>query len=253
MLADGLPAPFRRPLGFLFGRPLEPAERQVAHQVERIRETVAREPCVFRVVNRDGEVRPLTASQLARSVSINREWGTFLHLCSRSFGARTLLELGGGAGISGCYLASAEHCERFVTVEGSPDLAALASANLRQVSGAAEVVNARFDDALDRLLPTFGGGIDLAYIDGHHTYEATLHYLGRLEPYLSRGALVVFDDIRLSRGMWRAWRVVEGREGFACTVDAGRFGLAVWAGSAATPVSYDLSLYLGFLRRAPSS
>lgn len=73
--------------------------------------------------------------------------------------------------------------------------------------------------------------------------------LGRLERHLSPGALVVFDDIRLSRGMWRAWRAVEGRQGFALAADAGRFGLAAWAGAAATPVRHDLSLYFGFLRR----
>lgn len=249
MLAHGLPAPLRHPLEFLFGGGLAPEERLLVHRVEQIREAVAREPRVFRALNRDGAVRPLTGSQVARSVSINQEWGTFLHLCARSFGARTILELGGCAGISGCYLASPEQCERFVTVEGSPDLAALARASLGQVSDRVEVVNALFDDALDRLLPTFGNGIDLAYVDGHHRYETTLHYLGRLERHLGRGALVVFDDIRLSGGMWRAWRAVEGREGFAFTVDAGRFGLGVWAGSAAAPVRFDLSLYLGFLRR----
>ena len=250
MLAGGLPAPFRHPLEFLFGGRLDPAERRLAHRVEQIREAVARAPGVFRALNRDGVIRPLTGLQVARGVSINQEWGTFLHLCSRSFRARTILELGGCAGISACYLASSEQCERLVTVEGSPDLAALARANLGQVSDRAEVVNALFDDALDRLLPTFGGGIDLAYVDGHHRYETTLHYLGRLERHLNRGALVIFDDIRLSRGMWRAWQTVERREGFACTVDAGRFGLAVWEGSDAAPARYDLSLYFGFLRRA---
>ncbi|MBV9772480.1 MAG: class I SAM-dependent methyltransferase [Gemmatimonadetes bacterium] len=248
MLADGLPAQLRRPLEFLFDGRLEPAERQVVDGVERIREAVARDPRGFRVVNRDGVVHPLTASQVAHRASINREWGTFLHLCSRSFGARTILELGGCAGISGCYLTASERCERFVTVEGSAELAALAAENLGRLSDRAEVVNSLFDDALDRLLPTFRDGIGLAYLDGHHKYEATLHYLERLEPYLGGGALVVFDDIRLSRGMWKAWRTVEGREGFAATVDAGRFGLAVWAGSTTTPVSHDLSLPLGFLR-----
>lgn len=249
MLAGGLPAPFRRPLEFLFDGRLDSAEQELAHDVERIREAVARDPRVFRALNRDGEVRPLTGVQVARSASIGREWGTFLHLCARSFGARTILELGGCAGISGCYLASAERCRRFVTVEGSPDLAALARASLARVSHRAEVANELFDDALDRLLPGFADGIDLAYVDGHHRYDTTLHYLARLEPHLAPGALVVFDDIRLSPGMWRAWGAVEEREGFSFTVDAGRFGLALWAGASAGPVRHDLSLYLGFLRR----
>ncbi|HWW76844.1 MAG TPA: class I SAM-dependent methyltransferase, partial [Pyrinomonadaceae bacterium] len=172
-------------------------------------------------------------------------------LCSRSFRARTVLELGGCAGISGCYLASSEHCERFVTVEASPNLAALARDNIRQVSDRAEVVNALFDDALDEILPGLAGGIDLAFIDGHHKYETTLHYFGRLEPHLSKSALVVFDDIHLSEGMWRAWRELRRRAGFSHTVSAGRFGVCLWDGPPSTPESYNLCPYLGCLRVSP--
>ena len=88
MLAGGLPTPFGRPLEFLFDGRLDPAERRLAHGVEEVREAVARDPRVFRVLNRDGVVRPVTGAQVARSASIGQEWGTFLHLCARSFGAR---------------------------------------------------------------------------------------------------------------------------------------------------------------------
>jgi predicted O-methyltransferase YrrM len=184
-------------------------------------------------------------------VSVNGEWGTFLYLCSRSFRARTILELGGCVGISGCYLASSEYCERFVTVEALPNLAALAQDNVRQVSDRAEVVNALFDDALDKILPGLAGGIDLAYIDGHHKYEPTLHYFGRLEPHLNEGALVVFDDIHLSEGMWRAWQELSRRAGFSHALSAGRFGVCLWDGSTSTPASYNLCPYLGCLRVSP--
>jgi len=248
MLGDGLPRPFRRPLEFLFDQRLSHAEQQVVRRVESIRQTVARQACSFEVVNRDGKVCQLTASQVAHSTSVNPEWGTFLYLCSQSFGARTILELGSCAGISGCYLASSEYCERFITVEASPNLASLARANICQVSNEAEVVNALFNDALDKVLPTLGGGIDLAFIDGHHKYEATLHYFRRLEPHLNKGSLVVFDDIHLSEGMWRAWQVLKRQEGFAYTVGAGRFGICLWDGSSLTPVNYNLCPYFGCLR-----
>lgn len=251
MFRGGLPLAFRRPLSFLFDKRLSHAEQQAVNRVESIRQAVARRACAFEVVNREGKHCQLTASQIAHVVSVSPEWGTFLYLCSQSFRARTVLELGGCAGISGCYLASSEHCERFITVEASPNLASLAGANIRQVSNKAEVVNALFDDALDGILPTVSGGIDLAFIDGHHKYQTTLHYFGRLEQHLNKGGLIVFDDIHLSKGMWRAWQVLKRRAGFAFTVSAGRFGICLWDGSTSTPVNYNLCPYFGCLNVSP--
>jgi predicted O-methyltransferase YrrM len=247
MLGNGLPPHFQHPLEFLFDRRLTQAERQQVSRVESIREAVDRQPRSFEVVNRDGHVCRLTASQIAHRVSVNPEWGTFLYLCAQAVRARTILELGSCAGISGCYMASSEYCERFITVEASPDLASLARANICQVSHQAEVVNALFDDALDKIRPTLGAGVDLAYIDGHHKYEPTLHYLRRLEPHLNTGALVVFDDVHLSKEMWQAWQVLKGRKGFSHTIDAGRFGVCVWDGLSLIPVNHDLGPYLGWL------
>jgi predicted O-methyltransferase YrrM len=249
MFGDGLPRSFQRPLEFLFDKRLSHGEREAVCRVELIRQAVARQACSFEVVNRDGKVCQLTASQIAHRSSVTAEWGTFLYVCSESFAARTILELGSCAGISGCYLASSKYCERFITVEGSPALASLARANLGQVSKEAEIVNALFNDALDKILPTLRSGIDLAHIDGHHKYEATLHYFRRLEPLLNKGALVVFDDIHLSEGMWQAWQVLKGREGFAYTIDAGRFGICLWGDSSSIPVNHNLCPYLGCLRK----
>ncbi len=109
MLGDGLPWPFQRPLEFLFDRRLSHAEQQAVCRVELVREAVDRQACSFEVVNRDGKVCQLTASQIAQRSSVNAEWGTFLYLCSQSFRARTILELGSCAGISGCYLASSKY------------------------------------------------------------------------------------------------------------------------------------------------
>jgi predicted O-methyltransferase YrrM len=247
MLGDGLPPQLQHPLRFLFDRRLSHAERQKVSRIELIREAVDRQARSFEVVNRDGTVCRLTASQIAHRVSVSPEWGTFLYLCSQAVRARTILELGSCAGISGCYMASSEYCERFITVEASPDLASLARANICQVSNQAEVVNALFDDALNTILPTLGGGVDLAYIDGHHKAEPTLQYFRRLVPHLNKGGLVVFDDVHLSEEMWQAWQVLKERKGFSHTIDAGRFGVCFWDGLSSVPVNHVLGPYLGWL------
>jgi predicted O-methyltransferase YrrM len=252
MLEDGLPTPFQTPLEFLFLKRLGHEEQKAVDKVELIRSDVARQTRPFEVANPGGENPVRTAQQIAHRSSVTPEWGAFLFLCAESFRARTILELGSCAGISGCYLASSRHCVRFTTVEGSPALARLAKSNIRQVSDRAELVNALFDDALEEILPTMKDGIDLAYIDGQHEYEATLRYFCRVEPYLNKGALVIFDDIHWSEQMWQAWRVLKNQSGFAYTIDVGRFGLCLWDGSSSQPFSYKLGPHIGWFRKVVS-
>ncbi len=248
MFEDGLPRTFQRPLGFLFDQELSHAEQQAVNIVESIRAALACQTRSFEVVYSDRQDSRRTASQIAYRSSVTPEWGTFLYLCSQSFRSRTILELGSCAGVSGCYLASSKHWKRFITVEGSPALASLTRSNIGRISNNVEVINALFDDALDEILPTLGGGIDLAYIDGHHEYAGTLHYFRRLAPHLNQGGLVVFDDVHWSKGMWRAWQVLKEQEGFGYTIDVGRFGICLWDGFSSRPINYNLCPYLGWLR-----
>lgn len=252
MVECGLPRPFKLPIEFLFTKRPGRDGRLAARRVELIRAALAGERRLFEVANPDGDDPRRTAAQIAHRSSVTEEWGTFLYLCAESFKPRTILELGSCAGISGCYLASANCFTKFITVEGSSSLAQLAESNLGQISDRVEVVHASFNDALGRLVQTLAAGIDLAYIDGHHEYAATLHYFRRLRPSLNTGALLIFDDIHWSSGMWRAWQVLRGHEGFAHTIDVGRFGICLWEGDSAVPVHYDLSPYLGWLRRVSS-
>jgi len=238
---EGLPLSFHRPLQFLFAPKLSGDEQKVVDQVEAIRAKVAERPDLFPVAFADTADPTRTAAQIAYRSSVTPEWGTFLYLCAESFRVKTILELGSCAGISGCYLASSKYCTSFTTIEKSSPLASLAEANVRQISSNATVINALFDDALDDLLPSINHAIDLAYIDGHHQYEPTLHYLRRLTPHLRKGSLVVFDDIHWSQGMWEAWKMLRAWKGFSYTIDVGRFGLGLWDESVAQPTTYNLA------------
>ena len=55
-------------------------------------------------------------------------------------------------------------------------------------------INAQFDDALPKLLNDFPR-LDVVYIDGNHTYEATLRYFNLLLPKCTANTVLIFDDI----------------------------------------------------------
>ena len=124
-----------------------------------------------------------TLEHIAKISSVTQRWGTFLYLCADAVGAKAILELGTCAGISGCYLASARSCERFVTIEASPAPAKLARLNLSRVSDHFTVINALFDEGLDEILRGPGDRFDLVYIDGHHEKVPTAEVLARFLPH----------------------------------------------------------------------
>ena len=254
MKRRGLPACLHEPLEFLLERRIRGGDYGPVDRIEALRAELARRPGIVgtysdqatraalrreqpRADEQDIDLRPL--SDLALVSSVPALWGTFLYLCAKASGARTVVELGTAAGISGSYLGSAPSCRRFITVEGDPDRARLAEANLRQIVGRFELVTASFDAALDALLPTLQDGIDFAFIDGNKARGRYLALVDRLAPSLTPGAIVVLDDIQWSE-MAADWKTLCTRPGLAFAVNAGRFGVCVWGGGAARPQAFTL-------------
>jgi len=178
------------------------------------------------------------------STGKNALWGGFLHLCAREAGARSVIELGTCAGLSAYYLGSAPSVERLITIEGSTALAEIARDTLSALGDKAQVVNATFNDALDELVPACAP-IDLAYIDGHHEKVATLTYFERLRPTLSRGALLLFDDISWSQDMRDCWNQICRLPGMSDCIDLGVVGLCIWAPESAQARVWDLRPMVG--------
>lgn len=254
MARAGLPISLHEPLRFLLDRTIAVADRALVDRVEALRAALAAgggEVGVFdaaaaagrtpAVATRPDERLPgrRSLADVAHVTSVPAVWGMFLHQCARASGARTILELGTGAGISGCYLGSAPACRRFVTVEGSPERARLAAGNLRQVVPHAELRTASFHEAIDAILPTFDAGLDLVFVDGNKTAGGYLDLVHRLAPRLNRGALLVFDDIQWTE-LQADWRTLCARPGVGWAINTGRFGVCVWDGGDTTPRAVTL-------------
>jgi len=169
--------------------------------------------------------------------------GILLNRISIGLPAIRILELGANTGLSGAYLSASPSCETLVTIEGSHELALVASETLAHFTTKADVRAGLFDDVLDDLAdePPF----DLVFIDGQHEGAATEHYFQRVLPLMNEvGAVLVFDDISWSRDMLRAWfRIVESKA-FALTVDLGRVGVGV-LGSLDSGNHVDFTRFLG--------
>ncbi len=177
----------------------------------------------------DGVCQERRVADLVKA-SVPQDWGMILFRLIRQYKPSRLLELGSAMGISGSYQSAAlwlNNLGHLFTLEGCPQMAEHAQGSISRVAAdRATLIRGRFQDTLDSVL-TEMGGVDFAFIDGHHDEEATIGYWNQIRPRLSSSSLVIFDDCDWSDGMQRAWRSISDDDEVSCAVDLGKFGLCL--------------------------
>jgi predicted O-methyltransferase YrrM len=143
-------------------------------------------------------------------------------------GARSVVEMGTAVGLSSAYLAAGLEVNgggRVLTLDLAPERHVVAR-DLHERLGLAELVETRTGDFADTLDAALGDAapIDVLFIDGHHQHEPTVEYFERARPHLAGGAVVIFDDIRWSDGMRRAWSDVQASDQTEVSADLGATG-----------------------------
>ena len=111
-----------------------------------------------------------------------------------------------------------------VTVEGCPNTYAFAK-KLIENAGAKniETINASFDAAFKTTLTN--KKFDTVYIDGNHTYEATLNYFNLLLKQVDENSVLIFDDIYWTPQMTTAWEEIKKHPSVTITIDLYKIGL----------------------------
>ena len=126
-----------------------------------------------------------------------------------------VIELGTNVGLSGTYMASAmsDH-GRLKTIDQSADRQALAKQLFRAagIDDRVDVITGSFVECLD---DAAGAGFGIVFIDGDHTYDATLWLVDSLLSYAVVGSVLVLDDINHSAQMRRVWAELRRRPGLA--------------------------------------
>ncbi|NET38254.1 MAG: class I SAM-dependent methyltransferase [Cyanothece sp. SIO1E1] len=163
-------------------------------------------------------------------ISKPRRSGTLLYLLVREFQPTVVIELGTNIGISASYLAAALQMQghgKLITFEVSPYRQRLAQ-DLHQTLGLSNVQYALglFEDTLQPTLNTLEP-VDFAFIDGHHQYRSTLDYFNLVMDCAQNNSVFIFDDIRWSSGMWRAWNQIKCDPRVVVAVDLDDIGLCI--------------------------
>jgi predicted O-methyltransferase YrrM len=151
--------------------------------------------------------------------SISHKYGRVLYSISREFQPKTILELGTGLGISTAYLSKGNPGARIISVEADKGKAAFAerSLSLLQIVPV-EIYNGRFDEFLLSKLKRIEHPL-MVFIDGDHRYESTMRYFNKILEYKRADSIIVFDDIRWSQEMKKAWNEIKDHSQTILSID----------------------------------
>ena len=174
-----------------------------------------------------------SASSLVATNAIAEREGQLLFRLALWLRAETIVEFGTNAGISTLYLHLADTRARLFTVEGNPEVAALAqrSFSLARVSDHLRPFTGRFDRWLRHEWPKVredAGLVDLFFLDGDHRYQPTLDYVKALLPDAHVGTVFVIADIHWSEEMERAWAELQQLPAVTASLDLYHFGLLLF-------------------------
>lgn len=163
---------------------------------------------------------------IAKKAAISNKYGLMLNRLVRDLKPRYIVELGTSLGISTQYIARAmEDGAKMITIEGCPNCSAIAKQRFDDegINDVSFVVG-NFDKVLPDILSQEDVP-DFFYVDGNHTYEATMRYFNMIAEKSSSRTVIVFDDIHWSKGMTTAWSEIVADERVMTSIDLLQVGI----------------------------
>jgi predicted O-methyltransferase YrrM len=164
-------------------------------------------------------------NRFVRRASVSEKRGALLYRIARWFQPEMIVELGTGMGISTIYLASAAPEAALHSIERDMDRASKAAQLICRICpGPVSIHWGEMGEKLEDILPLVPGRY-VAFVDGDHNYEPTLHYARDLLERAGDEAIIVMDDIYWSRGMYRAWKEISSWQEVRVSVDLFHLGI----------------------------
>ncbi|MEZ5084499.1 MAG: class I SAM-dependent methyltransferase [Bacteroidales bacterium] len=174
------------------------------------------------VVDRGSE---RSVSRITKHSSKPAKYGRLLFRLASYFKPSNILELGTSVGLSSCYMALGNLNAKITTIEGCPNISALAKTNFNKAGiENIRLITGNFDQMLPDVLKTMPQ-IDLVFIDGNHRHEPTINYFEQCIENSVNDTCIIFDDIHWSEEMEQAWHNIIDHEAVTLSIDIFFMGL----------------------------
>lgn len=152
--------------------------------------------------------QPISINYLVRTSAATVKDAQMLFRIAKQLGSKRIIELGTSLGLTTSYLASISTEAIIVSIDHNQANQNIASDNFKQLNlENIDLVNGKFSECLPAALDKLRY-IDFAFIDGDHTEKGTLENYKSLRKHIRPNTVMVFHDIRWSKGMNKAWNEI---------------------------------------------
>ncbi|WP_317897568.1 O-methyltransferase [Aurantibacillus circumpalustris] len=185
-----------------------------------------------------------TIKDIASKGISSRKQSELLYKLLNFLKCKNVIELGTALGLNTLYLALANKKAQVISIEGSSELYNFAQQlSKKNNTGNIHFTNNVFDKALPETLTSLNE-LDFLYVDGNHTYEATLNYFHQALKKKHNNSVFIFDDIYWSKGMTKAWQEIKKHPSVRLSIDSFYFGMVFFKEELKEKV--DLKLFLHY-------
>ncbi len=166
-----------------------------------------------------------TVGSVIKNSSTPPYMGQLLYRLAKYLKPQSVIEFGTSAGFGAMYLANGNLNAKVTTIEGDTNLAKIAQDNFNKLGlNNVTLINGDFEMELPNILASTEK-IELVFIDGNHSEEATMRYFKLFSERSSTETLIIFDDIRWSVGMENAWNTICKDKNVSISIDLFNCGM----------------------------
>lgn len=140
-------------------------------------------------------------------IHVNVRGGRFLSSLVDQFTDPRVVEIGTAFGVSGMYLLSMIGEGHLWTFDPCDDWKETAEQNLASIDSRFERIAEPFETGFPRHCHRITP-LDVAFVDGLHTYKNVIQEVDLLEPHMNTHSLMILHDIELNDEMKRAWNQI---------------------------------------------
>ena len=148
-----------------------------------------------------------------------KKYSQLLYRMIQYYNKKNVLELGTSLGITTSYLALADSNIAVTTMEGSKNIANIATQNFNKLYlNNINLITGNFENTLPHFLAKTNT-IDFAFLDGNHRKIPTLHYFEQILSKANEETIIILDDIHWSKEMEEAWEIVKANNAVTMSID----------------------------------
>ncbi|MFN4083280.1 MAG: O-methyltransferase [Bacteroidia bacterium] len=199
------------------------------NKIEALRNTLkqSKESVYFTDFGAVGQNKSTTISYIAKTHAKPARIAAIIYYLVQHLQPQKSIELGTSLALTTAYFASAlNNKSTFISIEGCEDVYNKAIENLCKLGLNQKVINklGLFDELFLPVLNELGK-LDCLFIDGNHTYEATMDYFNKSLAYIHNNSFIIFDDIYWSKGMTKAWNEICAHSATTACIDLFYIGI----------------------------